>query len=114
MTIKQKLLNAIDKFAVKIHKKIRGNKEFVTIYFTGGTKAILEEKNLVYHNHELVVEIPEKYVDIKSTEAAYFDIKCKFKIGDGKTPYKELKYKYGTVPAAIEQTLVKDKSIFYK
>lgn len=104
-TIKQKVLKTIDKAAVAVHKKIAGPKDFITIYFSSGSKEILEAENRVWRNHEIVVEIPKKYADIKTKDPGYFDINCKFKVGDGVTNYKDLKYHYGTIPPVIEQTL---------
>ena len=104
-TFKDNVLKAVDKVAIKIHKKIAGPKEYITVYFTGGTKADLEDKCIIPRKHEIVVEIPAKHANVAIDDPAYFDIKCKFKVGDGETNYKDLKYHYGTIPPAIEQTM---------
>ncbi len=104
--ITTKVLNVIDKGCMKLHRKIKGPKEHITIYFTGDTKKNLEQSSTVFRNHEIIVEIPEKYKDIKSPEASYFDIKCKYKVGDGIHTYSDLHYRYGTIPAACDQTIL--------
>ena len=104
--ITKTVLNVIDKGCMKLHRKIAGPKEHIAIFFTADTRKNLEQSSEVFRNHEIVVEIPEKYKDIKSTEAAYFDLKCKYKVGDGVSKYSDLHYRYGTIPAACDQTIL--------
>lgn len=100
MNFVNKVLKVVDKLALKIHKKIVGQEEYITVVFTGNTKKNLESVNNIYRKHEIIVEIPEKYFNISTTEEEYFNIKCKFKVGDGHTRYNDLPYRYGTIPAA--------------
>ena len=70
-----------------------------SIFLYRGTKSILEKKNEIIGKYKIVVELPDdfKYNSVKEL----FGKKFKYKIGDGKTPYKDLPYEEGTIPVAF-------------
>ena len=64
-----------------------------------GVKEQLESENEIYAKYRIIAELPDEFSHLSSEEL--MGKKVKYKIGDGKTPYKDLPYEDGEIPVGF-------------
>ena len=71
------------------------------ILFRRSTDADFSKKNRILKKNEIVCILTEDQVNITDVDELK-DIRCKFKVGDGKHHYRDLPLEEGTIPVVIE------------
>jgi len=73
------------------------------VYLHRGRKSTLESSNEVIDKYHIIVEFPDDFTYDYENKKELLGKKFKYKIGDGKTPYKDLPYEEGEIPVAFLQ-----------
>jgi hypothetical protein len=73
------------------------------IYLYRGRKSTFESKNKVMGKYQIAVEFPDDFTYDFDNPKELLGKKFKYKMGDGKTPYKDLPYEDGEIPVAFIQ-----------